>query len=495
MKSFKIALLFSLYFTLSITAQSDKAKELNNYINMLLKENPIIPGVSVVVVTKDGVQLAEGFGKANVSKNVSADGNTNFYIASVTKSFNGLLAHILANEGVIDLNKQITGYKPFKDFKKKAIFKNTTIQDLLSHQIPILENSLLTTKLAYLGNHTNEDILDIIEHGTTRRKNGKKKFRYSNFGYYLFGVLLQEELGESWKNLLAEKIFTPLNMINTTAYISKVDNNLLALPYSTFTKDSILEAMPKKTDETMHAAGGIVSNAKDMASLLSFYINDGHVNGTQIYPKTVIQNTITKQAKAKHDFAKIFNGTGYASGWRLGKYNEEDVVYHFGGYIGTYAHLSFLPEQKVGVSIIVNHDYGQHFSNLIVTKAYNLYTNKNVSSESFQELFEKGLDDWAIFGGNVKRLKHFNWDLSLPKTTYAGTYDNSELGEIIITYKNGNFLIKLGRLETIAYAHSEKNAMIAQLYRDNGFLNLVKFTIENGDVKSLSYNQKVFIKK
>lgn len=492
----KKAFLVFIYFILLIIgistsrAQNNKANELSNYINELLKDTPIIPAVSVAVVTKDGIQLADGFGISNLLSNIPATGDTNFYLASITKSFNGLLAHILADEGVLDLNKPITEYKPFKNFKRKEIFKNISIQNLLSHKSGIKGGGLLDTKLAYYGNYTDAEILDIIENKTRLRKKGKS-FSYTNYGYYFLDVILKAEFNKSWRDLLKERIFDPLNMKTTTAYISEVDKELLARPYSTFFPENPIETNAKKTDMTMHAAGGLVSNANDIANFLTFYLNDGNFNAHQVYPKQLVRQTYKKQIAAGHN-STIYKGKGYASGWRLGKYNGKDVAYHFGGYKGWFAHLSFLPEKKIGIAVFVNHDYGRQIANLIATKAYNIYLGETTSLKPFQKILSENLRDWKKFGIGVEKLNQYDWNLSLPKEAYSGNYQNPNLGNTTITYEEGDLYIKIGHLKGKTIPYSEKNTMLVELYSHTR--KKIKFSIEAGKIKSLFFDNKLYIK-
>lgn len=499
--------LLSLSFSIHLAeAQNDPSKELSSYINQLLQDHPVIPAVSVAVVTEEGVQLAEGFGTSDLSKRIAATKNTNFYMASVTKSFNGLLATILSEEGMLDLNKPITAYRPFKDFENKKIFEKTSIQDLLSHTSGLKAvgygvnggGGLVTTKLAYYGNYTDEEVLDIIANKTEKRGRSffkrlfnQKSFGYTNFGYYLFDAILQEEFNKSWKDMLKEKVFDPLEMTGTTAYLSQVTPTLLAKPYSSFFPEAPLETNAQKTDKTMHAAGGLVSNANDMAHFLSFYINEGKFKGQQVYPKALVRQTYAKQISASHN-SRLFKGTGYGTGWRLGDYNGEDVVYHFGGYKGWFAHLSFLPERKVGVVVFVNHDYGWQVANLIATKAYNLFLGKSASLEPYEKILSEDLEGWVAFGEGVAELNRYSWNLSLPKTEYTGTFNHTDLGKAIITYENGELYIELESLKEKLMAHPEKDHVLAELYSHTR--KKIFFITEGGEVKSLSFDGLLFTK-
>ena len=136
----------------------------------------------------------------------------------------------------------------------------------------------------------------MIENDTQTNEKGKV-FKYTNFGYYLFDVLLQEELGKDWRDLLEEKVFKPLNMKNTSAYISKNNSKELAWPHLGVFPGQVQKSYLMKTDATMHAAGGLVCNAKDAARFLRFFINQGKLDGKQIYPQSIVNQACNSPSR------------------------------------------------------------------------------------------------------------------------------------------------------------------------------------------------------
>jgi CubicO group peptidase (beta-lactamase class C family) len=494
MKKYFFTAFIQFLFFLNALAQDERANKLTDFAEKIITELKVIPAVSIAVSDENGSLYTNALGYADVNKKIPATAETNFYIASCTKSFNGLLAVLLEEEGKIDLNQQVLFYKPFKDFKRKDIFKNITINDLLSHQSGI-DNNYISTRLAYTGEYTEQEIIQLIETETKINEKGKN-FEYSNFGYYLLDVLLKAELGKSWKDLLYEKVFTPLKMNHSTAYMSKTDNQLLAKPYLTLFPEEIKECYLVKTDKTMHAAGGIVSSAKDISNFLAFNISKGKIDNKQIYSAEILERTFAKQTNATHDVVKIFEGYGYARGWRLGKFKNDEVVYHFGGYSGCFSHISFLPSKKLGVAIFINHELGMPVADLIAKYAYDLYGGDISNLKKYEK--EIGNLKKALKReqkGETATLKHHAkrvWLLSLPKENYAGIYYNNKIGTIEVLYENGNIIVKAGNLTAIATPYKLPEWMRLELIPGSG--TGILFKIVDGKVESLSYNSEPFAK-
>ena len=256
---------------------TEKTERLSRFITSSKNAIAVVPGVSIAVVNENGPLFMKSLGYADMEEATLVNDQTAFYIASCTKSFNGLLANILEDEGIIKLSENITEYAPFKNFKDKSVFEEVTIMDLLSHQSG-LSNPYLTFRLAYSGQYSSNKILSLIQEETTKSKEGKI-FSYTNLGYYFLDAIIQAETGKNWKELLEEKVLKPLEMHKTTAYMSVLDAENYAYPHLGGYPDSIYRAPVVKTDKTMHPAGGVISNVEDVAKFLTMYINKGSYKG------------------------------------------------------------------------------------------------------------------------------------------------------------------------------------------------------------------------
>src|SRR6185436_10914379 len=79
-----------------------------------------IPGMSIVIVYDQDVLLANGFGYADLEKQIPADPQTVYRIGSVTKAFTALMLMQLRDDGKLHLDDPIEKYLP--EFKIKSRF-------------------------------------------------------------------------------------------------------------------------------------------------------------------------------------------------------------------------------------------------------------------------------------------------------------------------------------------------------------------------------------
>jgi CubicO group peptidase (beta-lactamase class C family) len=104
----------------------------------------------------------------------------------------------------------------------------------------------------------------------------------------------------------------------------------------------------------MQSAGGIFSSISDIGRWLNMNMNDGRLDGKQVMPADMIRAAHTGYTKNVRD-EQPFTGEGeYGLGWQIGKYRQEKVIYHHGGYPGYNNHFSYLPEKKIAVGIALN---------------------------------------------------------------------------------------------------------------------------------------------
>lgn len=475
--------------------QERKVDQLNTFVEEVLQRFPQVPGLNLVVVNQDSVLLAKGYGLADVEKRLRADANTSYYIASCTKSFTALLATILSEKGQLDFKKPLSTYAPFKNFKEKSHFDQVTVFDLLTHQSG-LENEWLSIPLAYSGLYTRESILHLLEHYTVPKKTGKQ-FEYTNDGYYLLSILLQEEFGLDWREALREQVFAPLGMQHSSAYYSAVEPQQVAMPYLGILANHPERAYLNKTDATMHAAGGIMATAQDLGRWLMFQLNEGKIGGQQVYPAPWLQRTQQTYVANEHKYSAVFQGTGYGLGWRMGTFKQTPVVYHFGGYPGFFSHISFLPEKNLGVALVVNHDQGSVIGNLIAEYAYDLYLGDGAALKQHKEYLRKKLPQLiqstqdAELKSQAKLAKR-EWLLSLPQAAYTGQYVHPELGTIVVKQQNNTLELTFGNMRSLATPYTLVESIRLELIPGSG--TVVQFQVQNQQVSALKYRGMTFSK-
>jgi CubicO group peptidase (beta-lactamase class C family) len=369
-------------------SEKEFASDLDAYIRRTMDAVPELPSIAMVVVKDDKPIFMRAYGLANKEAGTKADVDTLYYIASSTKSYMALAAALLDQEGKIRLSDPVTKYAPGITFKT-PIPEKVTVQDLLTHT-SALRNSPLVWRTAFSGENDDKDLVQVFAGGTTYNEQNYGKYAYTNLGYNIYGLLLKLSLGKKWQDVLQEKVFRPLGLKQTTAYVSKARTRKMSIADSyLFTPDTgtVVRSPIDKQDNNMQAAGGIFTSISDLGRWLSVNMNNGRLNGKQVIPAEVMQRVHTGYVDTIRD-EPPFTGSGkYGLGWQIGKYRDENVIYHHGGYSGWSSHVSYMPNRKIGVAVMINESTaGGRIGHLLATYAYDRWLGKETNESYTQQL-------------------------------------------------------------------------------------------------------------
>ncbi len=455
------------------------ADRLNSYANELMALE-MVPGAAMVVVQGDKTVFQAGFGMADIGAKRKVTKDTVFYIASSTKSFTGLAAAICENRRELDLDTTLDKLLPKTNFHQQLDPSNIRFRDLLTHTHGINNNGPVSFRSAYSGQHTDEILKDLMRfHGVAA--NGKK-YRYSNIGYNVAGLAIQNKFGISWKELLKREIFDPLKMNSTTGYVSKIDRNRLAMPYS-IEPNGFKRTHYAKSDANMHAAGGLVTTTSDLAQWLKVNINRGKIDGKQLIAEAAFQNAHRSYIKQDSQYMS-FSRTGYGLGWQTGSYGKEEMIHHFGGFSGFHCHISFMPKKKIGVAILINTSAGARFADQMARLAYDLLLEKpEVEKQYSKQTIEKLSSQMAKLRKRIKadrdRRAARSQVLPHPKKAYSGTFRNEQFGDVTFKVVNGKLESTMGPLWSAVEVFDGKRNMLRVELTGSG--QVVQFDFGDGE--------------
>ncbi|MCA1590068.1 MAG: serine hydrolase [Acidobacteria bacterium] len=477
--------------------EKDFAAAYDAYIRKTMERIPAIPGIAVVVIKDDRPIFLRAYGMADREAGKKADTDTLFYTASSTKSFTAVAAALLDREGKIKLDDSVTKYTTGISFKN-PLPEKIKVRDLLTHTSG-LRNSPLVFRMAFSGQSEPADMIKIFADATTYSDANYGKYAYDNLGYNIYGLLVQNHLKKKWQDVLQEKIFNPLRMKHTTAYISRAGAKkwTVAAPY-TFNAEheTTIRSPLAKTDSNLQSAGGIFTSISDMGTWLTVHMNDGRIKGKQVIPVDIIRAAHTGYTQTTRD-APPFSGNGeYGLGWQIGKYGSEKVHYHHGGFSGYRSHMSFMPERRIGIAVLVNEDFaGSLIADVLATYGYDRLAGK----ENVDELYVKRLEDFLQDYTKGKQRMQVSaaergkrvLQLTLPLADYAGRYTNEIFGTIDVTPSGKGLAVAMGNIKIVSTPFTEKDTIRVEMIPPQG--ETIKFQKSaEGRIESLTYRNVKF---
>lgn len=481
--------------TAFMPVQADEAElieKLPSFIEDAFNQIDLRHGISIAVVHEDRIVYSGAFGNADIKSGISATPDTSFYIASSTKPFTGLAALLLANEGILSLDKSLAAYFPEVQFDPALMADQITIPHLIAHTHG-LDNDPIAFAAAYSGNHTPESLLEMLRQSKVNEKAPFGTYEYTNLGYNIFSMIIERETGKPWQDVLAELVFKPLNTVRTSSYMSdaKTHNWPLARPYLFAGKDRDEAIYLVKKDNTMHAAGGMIASAPDLANFVITQLNEGRLGSQQVFPAEVIAES-QKAIASFEEKRGPYTSNGYGMGWNIGTFEGEPLLRHFGGFAGSNAHISYMPQHDLGVVILMNEgQVAQSLGASIAGYAYDMMRDKEGVDEARRTevatLAERVKGARVRIAQHQEELAQRTWEMSHAFEAYAGSYSNPLYGTITINQKGPEQLeVMLGNMHAVATPFNKPDSLRLELVPGRG-RGLI-FSVNKTGVEGLTYD-------
>ena len=402
------------------------------------------PGMAVVVVRGDEVLIADGFGVADMAIGRAVTPDTAFYIASSTKAFTAFAITAMAERNEINLDAPLTDFIPQVKLQEPLDPTRITLLRLLTHTHGLYALGPIVFRTAYTGQWDQQTLVSLLD--TYKQADYGESFRYTNLGYNIAGLMIQEKYKLDWRKLVEREIFKPLGMQNTTAFISKVAKTSLAMPHD-INKDLTFQRIRMaKSDDTMHAAGGLVTTANDMARWLIANLNGGVIDNTQIFPKDLVTNTQTQQVEQDRNFL-MHHRYGYTLGWDMATWEGKKLLTRFGGFEGFYSHMSLMPEEKFGVAVLVNGaTIGGPMAETVATIIYQtlLDQGEEAIKSSYVSLDNIIQGQKSGFIADLEKRLARPQTLQRPVNQYQGTFHNDQYGTMTWSANGDKLVMRIG---------------------------------------------------
>ena len=480
----KLLLFFLLgFFSVSFAQPAFIKDSLDAYITKGMSDWQI-PGLAIAIVKDGKVVLMKGYGVSNLETKAPVDENTLFMIASNSKLFTATALAQLEYNKKLSLDDRIVQY--FPDFK---LYDSTTtalvnIKDMLSH---------------HLGTKTFQGDFTFWNSSLTRREvmykmrllkpsqNFRQSYGYCNSCFVTAGEIIPAVSGMPWEVYVYDSILVPLGMSNTHTLGQGMDQMPnAAVPYTNgFSND--LKAIPYDNIDNIGAAASMVSNVKDISKWLLMQLDSGRYNGKRILPWSVIDRTRQMQTIISSKKSELYPShvVGYNLGLLQRDYNGKQVYWHTGGADGFVTNTCFVPEEKLGITILTNND-NQQFFEILRYQVLDAYLNVKYVNRNEKPL-SAFKEDHAKLVAKTDSLKaRVKGNTPPPLSVYTGTYQHELMGEINMSIKDNTLLIKF----------SHHNGLMAKLeYMDNEEWLLTYNNAAFGifPVKFKTDNQKVIL--
>jgi len=204
-------------------ANNRTSLELQTTIEQFVEENAdTTAAMSLSVFTYQDILFEQSFGYINIAESIANTPEAVFEWGSVTKLLLAVSVMQLAEQGLLDLNADISNYLPDGFLTKLKYDDPITLTHLLSHTAGFQE-AVIEIFVPSDGNiRTLEDALSLLQPAQVFRPGDVTA--YSNFGSALAGYIVQRISGQPFHAYVHEHIFAPLGMTETALLPNLSDN-------------------------------------------------------------------------------------------------------------------------------------------------------------------------------------------------------------------------------------------------------------------------------
>lgn len=297
------------------------------------------PGFALAVVTDGRMICRQAYGKADLATGAPLTPATPFNLASLTKPFLALAAVDIASDGRLDLDAPLAGILP----GAVAYYQSVTTRQMLSHTAGLPDIATLIV----LAGHASADPLEnaqlraLIDRQTHLNFTPGDRYLYSNSGYLLAVAVLERATGQSYADLMADRVFRPAGMVSPQIYTAPGQSIANAAQSYAFNADD-RTWRPIRYASAAHGSTNLYASADDVARWAAYFLKAASTHDPRVAEMTRA--------------ALLNDGTvaPYGLGLEVLKYRGRTLWMHTGSEAGYRSILLMFPEINAAVVVLGN---------------------------------------------------------------------------------------------------------------------------------------------
>lgn len=291
---------------------------------------------NVLVAENGKIIYQKSFGFADYDSKRNLNDSSVFELASVSKQFTATAILLLIDKGKLSLTDSLRKFFP------ELPYSNITIRHMLTHtsglpdyfwlMIEKWDHSKIAFNRDMIAMLTKEKLPVVFEPGT--------RWEYSNTAFVILATIVENISGQSYKDYMAENIFTPLEMKHTRIYNTRrsLKDTIPNYAYGFIYNDSLKKFILPDNDPD-----------NQFVVYMDGIQGDGIVNSTTAdllkWDRAVKNNSLLSEATQKEmlkgqEILDTANKTYYGYGVMVGKNELGNFISHSGGWPGYTTNLA-----------------------------------------------------------------------------------------------------------------------------------------------------------
>ena len=330
----------------------DSVEALDRHFRDSLSEQGV-PGGVYAVVRNGQIERVGTHGVRRAGTRAPVTAQTVFRTASVSKTFAGQLTAMVVADGHLRWDDPVLQFVPDLRMQDPGHARQLQVQHLLSQTTGVVPNAFdnllnANTPLERILPHF-ASVQPLCQPGTC--------YTYQNVLFALVAPAIEQRTGQRFEDLLEQRLLKPLGMHNASvgreAFLAELDR---ASPHVRRAQGTIWT--PVEVSESYYlvpAAAGVNASVLDLAQWLIAQKGDR----PDVIDPALIEPLREKRVRTVRELRRgawsgLLSDAHYGLGWRIFTVGEEPVVMHSGWVRGFVAHISYSPERRVGLVLMLN---------------------------------------------------------------------------------------------------------------------------------------------
>jgi CubicO group peptidase (beta-lactamase class C family) len=402
----------------------------------------------------------------------------------------------LEQAGVLSLDDPVCRTVPELNPEPAWLKEEISFRDLLSNRLGVARGGLSDYGLANC-----YDYAELARRMSHMPRVGpfRSTYSYCNPAFCVAVLAYTRLTGLSFAELLQQYLFGPAGLTQTAIGPTARASTDRASAHTVDRREELV-IVDEDDDWARPGGGGIMSTAADQQRWLRLNLGRGQLDGKQILPATLWDELWQPHVFLKPSDRFMWLGdpeapfAAYGLGWFLSTYHGRFMAAHSGGGVGWRAYSAMLPDQGIGVSILINVDgkTGTAVLHRLLERCLGIAPRPwlDIVRNDRTTKYEKSI---AHLDETFPRSP----DPALDPTSVSGRYWNAQSGTVEVTANEGRVSIQFedgatydGELQPLGgaiYAH-EPDGPFATYDGPNAPAQRVRFEESEGRINRLIHS-------
>jgi CubicO group peptidase (beta-lactamase class C family) len=300
-----------------------------------------IPGIQAAVWCDGELLLSAAYGHADIENGARLTPQHLFRVASHSKTFTATAILQLVERGVLRLDDTAVRWLPFL---QGAPIAAITIHELLAHGGGIIRDGRDGDFWQLAAGFPNEGTLRTVALDGAHVRPTNERFKYSNIGYSILGLIITAAAGQPYATYIREHIIDALSLSNTGPEYEPSRAAEYATGYTGLAYANRRIPIDHADTAAMAAATGLFSTAEDLVRYFS-----AHAYGDD----RLISDT-SKRRMHRAEWKVDGRNDEYGLGFIRPAIAGRTVVGHLGAFPGYRSKTYVDPVDRLAVCVLAN---------------------------------------------------------------------------------------------------------------------------------------------